>query len=152
MGRKYDEKFKARQEGAATYATALEVKWLAEGIEADLAKSLAEKFYEAAERSPGVPLFMIERTLLRDVLVAQRESQIRRLPRTIAERYHLPVEVVERALRGAIRRLQEDPKLLVRVVLARYEDELKGLSERHYHARRAAASPLAAELVAKKLA
>lgn len=153
MGKKQDAKVVAhRHEGAEAYASALEGKWIREGVEPDLAESLGNQFYEAVKRNPGVPLFMIERTLLRDVLVAQRESQIRRLPRVIAERYHLPEEVVRGALDGALKKLQRNPKLLVRVVLAEYEAGLGKMSEAHFKARRAGASPLAAQLVEKKLA
>lgn len=136
-----------RHVGAEAYATALETKWMKEGVEPDLAEELAEKFYAKTKASPGVPLYMLERTMLRDLLEAQRESQIRRLPSVLAERYHLPVEVVRRALSGAMSKLMEDPKLLLRVVLAQYEAQLAELSKAHFEGRRAAASPLAASLL-----
>lgn len=136
-----------RHVGAEAYATALEIKWMSEGVEPDLAKELAEKFYAKTKSQPGVPLYMLERAMLRELLEAQRESQIRRLPAVIAERYHLPVGVVRAALKGAVEKLMSDPKLLVRVVLAQYEDQLQQLSKAHFEGRRRATSPLAAAIL-----
>lgn len=116
-----------------------------EGVTPDRAERIIEKYKDKVVS--GVPPRYAEAHLKPEVLRAKRESEIDGLVKSLAERFHLPVETVESVVSKAIVRLHANPRLLVQVVVREHEPKLRKLSDEAYIERRTTKSPMAAALV-----
>lgn len=126
-------------------AERVRVKLIQEGVSEGRAEVIKNIFTSKVKK--GVPPGYAERHIQPEVLQAKRASEIDRLGANLAARFHLPVEQVELIVARDVRRLRENPRLLVQLVIQKHEAKLTKLSREAYNNRRASKSTMAAALV-----
>lgn len=145
-----DPKKKAAPEDTKTFWTEIEANAVRrritqEGVTPNRADKIVEQYKEKVAK--GVPYRYAETSLKSEVLRAKRDSEVDGLVKSLAERFHLPVSVVEPLLAKSVTRLRDNPHVLVTWEVRKHEAQLERLSAEAYTNRRATSSPMAAALV-----
>lgn len=145
-----DPKKKATPEDTKTFWTEIEANAVKrritqEGVTPSRADKIIEQYKEKVAK--GVPYRYAETSLKAEVLRAKRDSEVDGLVKSLAERFHLPVSVVEPLLAKSVKRLRDFPHVLVSWEVSKHESKLRKLSDEAYTNRRATQSPMAAALV-----
>ena len=98
----------------------------------------------------GVPPHYAMRHIQVEILIAKRETRIDGLVDELATRYKVDPKAVAQIIARDLKRLRDNPRLLVQQVIENHHLKLVEMGREAYERRRAATSPLAAALVRRE--